>query len=177
MSPLTGSTRSILEHLKKKATIRELTLSKNETTLDFTGLDINKDKIYELICTITDAVGTGPTMLIYVEGDYDDANYYIQMHSAEGATHGVGTVSAPRLGYLDRDDTTLIRAILTRDSKGYFRYISNATKLALPTAVNIYNYCGASKVPFDNITQIRIASDLAGGIGKGSYFLLRGMRD
>lgn len=151
--------------------IAEVVPSTNVDYVDFTGLDINTDKAYVLFLTTKNPTGGSINLKGYVQGDYTDTNYYTQFLSADGTGVSAGRLNYPEFGYVRAGECNACFIVIWRDPDGYYRFIlQQSYRTGSTTYVGVE--AGSKTAPVTNITSLRVASPVAGGIGAGSQFVL-----
>jgi len=138
--------------------------------VDFTGLDINRDWFYVLYFTVKNPTSDS-SFLLYAEGDYTNANYYVQSLSADGNTVSVGRINAPYLGGTSAGEEAFFDIVVTRDPNGHFRYSARCNYL-IGLNQRFIIRLGSKTAPVSNITSLRVSAEVSGAIGAGSKFIL-----
>jgi len=151
--------------------IAEVETTADVDYVDFTGLDINRDKFYILFATIGNPPNPLTFYYFFVEGDYTLTNYYSQELYVWGNSVSGYSENSPLTLTLAGLDRTLFYTVITRDPLGFFRYYSSVSSRQDASLI-IEIYAGVKTSSVDNITSIRFAANRAGGIGAGSKFLL-----
>ena len=140
--------------------------------VDFTGLDINTDKFFLLLLTIKNPLAVSCDYYLFVEGDTVAANYYFQWVQADGATLAAGRAnSAAICGIGVAGERVLGWAWITRDPDGYAKARGNECR---ETGLNVQfvDIAWSKVATVTNITSLRVAAAVAGGIGIGSKLVL-----
>jgi len=139
--------------------------------VDFTGLNIDEDGAYVLFLMIYNETGSSSWYRIFVEGDYTVANWYTQRLEATGTSVGAGRSNETYVLYVPYGNRGCTTVIVMREPLGWVRFTSLITSYP-PELCRAQIFCGCSKVTYTNVTQIRIASTVAGAIGTGSRLIL-----
>lgn len=142
------------------------------TAVDFTGLDINTDKFYYLALSLKNATITEALINLYVEADYTDGHYYSQVITANDTTLAGARYNIPHLSTLAASGNTFVTVFICRDPDGYLRY-NTVTATYAGSSVRFSLYSGnKSDATIANITQIRVAADVASSLAIGSVLRL-----
>jgi hypothetical protein len=151
--------------------VAEVTLSTNAQYVDFTGLDINTDKMYWLFINTKNTTGSSYGLYLYREGDYTASNYYSQALFARGATVSADAWNAPRILTLTANDDLAAYLTIFRSLRGYMIAFSR-TSYSDVTSPYIALWTVTSTNTTTNITSLRIYSAGANPIESGSMFIL-----
>jgi len=153
--------------------IRAVEVTADCDYVDFTGLDINADGgFYIILATIKNPTTNVVNYRIYINGDYTDSNYYYQDFVAGGTDVAAMRANCPNITIIDGGGERCFTVIyVTRDPDGYFRAMS-ITNTLTGSAIELFMRTVCKTATVTNITSIRIASSVAGGIGVGSRFVL-----
>jgi len=139
--------------------------------VDFTGLDINTDKVYILLVNIKNGTAGWINVRLHREGDYTDTNYYTQYLTADGGVISAGRLNEARLLGMPVSDALTAVAFIMRDPDGYMQVnILNLRERA--SSVVMENRCISSNNTTTNITSLRVSSSATGGIGANSVLML-----
>jgi len=68
-------------------------------------------------------------------------------------------------------DRALLEITITKDPDGYFRYISKINRKT-GSNIELVIRSGCKTTTIDNITSLRVQSNISGAIGAGSKFIL-----
>jgi len=139
--------------------------------VEFTGLDINSDKAYVIFIVRKNPLSVDDALKMYVNGDTDDANYYVQYILAHETTIGGDRLNFASTGTSTANTADFRVIFLTLDTNGYARAIIFTNK-DVPSSVDILLIMWAKATTETNITTIRFQASNAGGIGAGSKFIL-----
>ena len=150
--------------------VSEVNIGSAVDYVDFTGLDGNTDKFYELFLTITNPEAAA-SFFLFVNGDTTVTNYYEQYLDANGTTVVAGRSNDPTVAYAAIGERTMARVTITRDPDGYFKYLC-LMSYKTGSAVILQSRAGSKTGTVANITSLRVASSVAGAIGVGSNLLL-----
>jgi len=149
----------------------EVTTTVDSDYVDFTGLDINSHWFYILFFTIENPTATACPYYLFVEGDYTISNYFNQYFYATGSSIGAGRENNPKAMGSAAGSTGYSTVFITRDPLGLFRYSAIITRFA-GSNVELVCRSGSRINPVGNITELRIAAEVSGGIGAGSRLVL-----
>jgi len=155
--------------------ITEVEVASDCDYVDITGLDINTHKFYLMIVKLKNPQTTSGELYIYFEGDYTDANYYSQATWADASSIYAARYNYPLIACNPDRNATVFSVIITRDPDGYPHAFAQEGRYVGADVM----YCTAhvSKTnTVTNITEIRIASDVAGGIGAGTKIEIYGYK-
>ena len=143
--------------------------------VDFTGLDINTHQFYILISRIIVAGSTATTYFkLYINGDTTDTNYYTQVLYATDTTIAAERPNVPYFCVgkgIDGQRGVLGFCPVIRDPEGYVRWINQYIRDSAANALMAF-YGGIKTGTVTNITSIRIAASVSGGLGTGSRITL-----
>jgi hypothetical protein len=151
--------------------IAEVVPGSNVTYVDFTSLDINTDKFYELFMAVVNTAGGAIHLQIFANGDTTPTNYYNQYFIADGAGLYATHDNTSRMTWMTTEERTQVRATVSRDPSGYFKYISHSVPRE-GAAARIDDRYGSKVATITNLTSLRIQADIANGIGQNSILLL-----
>lgn len=151
--------------------VADVTVATATTQVDFSGLNFGKDDDLMLVSDVV-AGTTGGAILVFVNNNYTNTNYYTQRVYAQSST-----VGAYRLNYgyfLDADANKQNMSIVNIKlaNSGYFVAQSQAITSYGDNALYLSNYATTSTFTMTSITSLRIASLNATQIGVGSRFQL-----
>jgi len=139
--------------------------------VDFTGLDINTDKVYVLFLDIKNASGSMTSTILYREGDYTESNYYVQYLNADGSTLTAARANLARLGLLYSGNSQAFIAWVFRDPDGYMHAFS-FSDYDRASAIKITQRFLNSNNTTSNVTSLRVTASVAKTIGAGSILIL-----
>jgi len=151
--------------------IAEITPTSNITVIDITGLDIIAHKVYLLLCNFRNPTGVNTTYKIYVEGDYTDTNYYNQYIFVDGTTVSAARSNDPAFAYAIAGTDSPSVVWIFRGPGGFFKFLSLHSRHVGSSQAFELRF-GSRTTSVTNITSIRIASSVTGGIGANSKVLL-----
>lgn len=151
--------------------VSDIIVSSATTSVDFTGLNFDKTDDLMLVSDVV-AGTTGGAILVFVNNNYTNTNYYTQRVYANSST-----VGAYRLNYgyfLDADANKKNMSIVNikLSNSGYFVAQSQATISYVDNTSYLSKYSTASTFTMTSITSLRVASLNATQIGVGSRFQL-----
>lgn len=151
--------------------IAEVTATSSIDYVDFTGLDINSDKMYVLLLSLTNPYGTGTDYYLLVEGDTNIANYYVQGLGADGTTITSGRSNSAYVTCAPGNERTVTVVFLGKDPANYSRAFSLCNRRTGGN-VDINIFAQTHAVQTSNITSVRIIGSNSNGIGANSYIAL-----
>jgi hypothetical protein len=160
---------------KKSNIIAEITISSNCDYVDFTGLDSDIDGGYILECAIVNNASQNGYYSLFVNGDTNGSNYSYQRLGVEGSTvSGVSGNSAPICFSIPSDKVNIFVNI--KIIGGLFRYISlGSTQYS--GGVHGDLIWGRKSATITKITSLRVSVSQTNGIGAGSKFILKKIRE
>ncbi len=162
-----------LYRLKAKK-IADIIVSSATTQVDITGLDIDKDSEYMLV---SDCVHNGNTQFrLYANANYTDANYYTQYMVVASTSVSSNRVNYPYLTYNESGLYSLNISTLKLTNNGYIISQNNIVDKYSSNLIGIRKAYITSTFTTTSITSLRVASDIANGIGIGSRFTLYKLR-
>jgi len=139
--------------------------------VEFTGLDINSDKAYVIFMFVKNPTSSSCSYQIFINGDTTSTNYYKQYAKASGTSIAGDRTNDSIMATINAGATMVAVIYVMLDIDGYSRVIFIGNRQA-PDSVEIIITNVAKNTTETNITSIRIAVDVAGGIGAGSKFIL-----
>lgn len=151
--------------------IADIIVSSPTTSVDITGLAIDKGSEYMLVSNIDNMSGASPRYQLFANGNNVQSNYYNQYLFAD-----ISTVSALRENYSNltwcsSGYKTLSVSNIKITNNGYFVFqSSNAWNY--PNYIKIVNFYTTSTFTTDGISSLRIQSDATNAIGTNSRFQL-----
>lgn len=151
--------------------IAEVNVAETCDYVEFTGLDLNTDKVYILFVNIHNVYAGNPTIYLFREADYTATNYYTQYIYADGAALSAGRVNVPSLLYIPQGEALAGVAFIYRDTDGYMQAQAFGMRGRAATVRQENKYISSSNTT-PNITSLRAQGDVAAAIGAGSYLLL-----
>jgi len=151
--------------------LAQIEVEENCDYVDFTGLDINRDWEYYLDVTIKNAASSPSHYYLFVQEDYTLTNYYNQFIHGRGTTVVVRRDNDPTVSFISPGIEAAFNIKITKGLNGHFMY--NIIENHIPGSdQRLEIRAGSKTAPVSNITSIRIAADVSGGIGAGSKFIL-----
>ena len=154
--------------------LTEVVVAEDSTSVEITGLDINTHKSYRIeIDTWHNVAGYSMSIMMYINGDETDTNYYNQILSSYGTT----TTSV-------NQNSSIIHSTSREDGRTNFPAVAvinlrlangKAVATALTTRSNdqhlqMRTMSWVTKTTFSNITSIKFTASSASGIPAGSKF-------
>jgi hypothetical protein len=147
------------------------TATSNVTYVDVPGLDINSHWGYWFYVVMYNPQASSAPLYLYVNGDYTNTNYYNRYILASGTTVFTNLVNGPNIGGALAGERMACIGFLTLAPGGVpyaLTYFPRRQGSSLEVAVQGWTYT----VSVSNITSLRFASGVAGGIGTGSKILI-----
>jgi len=154
-----------------RSKVSEVDVASNTNAVDFTGLDVNTDRFYELYGTLKNNDASTATYYLFVNADYTITNYYREYVVFTGGSITMGRVNDNALQYLETGKLGTLVAVIMRDPDGYFRFHMHGTRY-LGSAFDMLFMGCVKTASITNITELRVASNVASGIGAGSKLTL-----
>jgi hypothetical protein len=151
--------------------IEEKILTVAVSSVDFTGLSINRDKVYVLFTSIGNPTGSDTDIKIYVNADYTDANYYTEYYEANAAVTSIGRGNIPKITGVGANGSSIAVSTIFRDPLGYFKAVCNGT-FATGAGICAFNTWISKVATVTDITSIRVLSSIANGLSIGSRLAL-----
>lgn len=142
----------------------------NATDITITGLDLDADKAYMIICTIKNPQGSNSGIYLYYNNDTTIANYTQQWLRADNTTITAQRQNQPYFVYVHAGQNVLVTGFIMRSPDGYpIEVLFNADNVT--AGMRIFN-----RVVFwnntNNVTRIDIHALVANAIGIGSKLLI-----
>jgi hypothetical protein len=147
------------------------TATSNVNYVDVTGLDINSHWGYWIYISQYNPQASTARLYMYVNGDYTDTNYYNQYLLGDGTTVSANRVNNPSIGGVIAGQRGIHVVFLTLYPGGYPGAVimcGRNVSSAIQTFYQAWTYVAS----VSNITSIRIAASVSGGIGTGSRILI-----
>lgn len=152
--------------------IADITVSTATTSVDITGLSIDKGSEYVLVSSVV-SNANGVSYSSYVNGNATDTNYYSQFIAFDGVGIGGSRGNSPFIMYTSASSTYLFSNMnIKLTNNGYCTYQSNGTEKYGGSSIAGRNAYGTSTFTATSITQLTITASVANGIGIGSRFQL-----
>jgi hypothetical protein len=147
------------------------TATANVDYVDITGLDANSHWGYWIYISLYNPQTSDAWLKMYVNGDYTDTNYYNQYLLGDGTTVTAGRSNNPFIGGTFARERVMQTIFLTLYPEGYpiaVTMVGRKVGAGIQTFYRVWTRAAA----VSNITSIRFASTVAGGIGTGSRILI-----
>jgi hypothetical protein len=137
------------------------------TTISFTGLNLDTDKMYFIVLNIKNAGAGNRVLSMYMNADTTATNYYVQWLDANGA--GVASGRA--------NDARIMDVIASTDSVGFIFMTKLASRIPrsicdamvdVPASCQQLKYAHIRKTDTSNVTQIDFTISSASQIDIGS---------
>jgi len=152
--------------------IFEYTVPANTTAIEITGLDLDNDKIYELVFNAKNPTVSRTDYYLYFNGDTTNTNYYAQWMWVEGTRVSCARTNKPYLMELGSGTSGIVICKIIRAIDGMARYNASATMGSLETIRSLD--IKGSWITSANVTSIRIQSEIATAIAANSkVYLMR----
>jgi hypothetical protein len=160
-----------LEFFSAWEKVAEVLVPSNCDYVDFNSLNINIDKVYTLFALLKNGSATMTEIYLYRNGDYTNANYYLQYLRVYGTSIGYDRLNSPNVMWMPGSGVTFGYVNIARSILGHMLagclYPQNSG-----SAIEISMRMVSSANTTSNITSLRIAAYMAGGIGAGSILIL-----
>ena len=139
--------------------------------VEWTNLDINTDKLYRIIGTIKNVSTSAISLACYYESDYTDTDYYTERMYASGSNVGTINSNNGTISIISANNDGMFKAQIKLTPSGYSMCTSqsgagNGSNDRIDICTQVLT------ITQTNITQIRLSSNKAGGIGVNSWFRL-----
>lgn len=158
---------------RKAPIIADIIVSTATTSVDITGLSIDKGSEYMLVGTLVAHSSGGENFPIYCDqnGTLNTTltNYYSQVLQASSTTVVGARINAPYIVDLNASQNGFVIVNLKLTNNGYFVVQSNGTQLIGGSSILIRNQYNTSTFTTNSITTLRIGN---GNVGVGSRFQL-----
>jgi len=156
--------------------VAKVTTDTDVDYLEVTGLDILSHEAYEIIFDTVNPTASVSEYYLFINGDTTPTNYYETYFQITPTTTYQGSVNTPVIGAAPGGNRMSARITLIRDRVFYIpRYWSFVNR---DSGTNIYIELRAGHGPgtVENITSIRIQSEVAGAVGGGSKLVVKAWR-
>jgi len=165
------SDESGLEFFSSWEKVAEIIPTSNVDYVDFTGLDINTDKLYVLYAIIKNPQASQSEYYLYRNGDYTKTNYWLQYLRVYGSSIGYQRVNFPSVMWVPAGGGSFGAMNITRDPDGYM-LVGCLYPQGRGNAIEISMRMMSSTNTTPNITSLRFEAYTAGAIGAGSVLIL-----
>jgi len=146
-------------------------VTSDTTSVSFTNLDINTDKMYVIICNVKNNTASTSSYNLFINSDTTTTNYYTQLLQAAGTALSANRFTSPQVLYLTAGTrgVSTVKVFLDADS-----YLKCAFEHLRDTGSGILYVCGhvSKTASVTNITQIDIQASITNAISAGSTFAL-----
>lgn len=159
------------ELYRAQRAIFDYTVPSNAQAIDINTLDINAHGYYILQGSFYNPTAGDVALVLYVNTDYTETNYYAQVLDADGAVLTVARFNSCYLGGIPATNRLEVIAWIFRDPSGYSRHFTCTTRQT-GAAVVIQNWACCKVATVTNITKLRIYAGAANSIGAGSRIML-----
>jgi hypothetical protein len=151
--------------------VADITISTATTSVDITGLSIDKNSEYMLVSDVTTGLSTTSYNRLFVNNNVTISNYYTQALQAYGTTVNSGRDNDTFISVSDYGKTlSYVNIKLTNNSN--FIWQSNSFRDYGNSTFGLINHNGTSTFTATSITQLKITSSATNAIGVGSRFQL-----
>ena len=140
------------------------------TSLDITGLSIDKGSEYQLVSTIIH--GANSSIRLFENADETATNYYTQYLIANSSTVSSNRVNYPYLTYNESGYYALSISNIKLTNNGYITVQNNIIDKYGGSSISIRKPYITNITTSSTITSLKIVSDTTNGIGIGSRFQL-----
>ena len=152
--------------------VADITVGTATTSVDFTGLSIDKTSEYMLVSDFIPAGATTPVAGIYANNNTTGTNYYNQRIVASGAVAAASRSNTSILTVADGGIKAFAITKIKLTNSGYFAWQSDISRSYGGASVDLFSYYGTSTFTMTSITQLTIIANTTNAIGIGSRFQL-----
>lgn len=156
--------------------VADITISTATTSVDITGLSIDKGSEYMLVADGTNTTGTNTVYKLYANGNYTDTNYWSQELQVLGSGVYGARVNRNLISYVANNTKTLAICNIKLSNNNTFISQSSTVDTYGGSSVSLVNSNGTSTFTMSSITDLRISAQVTNGIGVGSRFQLYKLR-
>jgi len=172
LESFTSAVQNLVPDFGTYELLADITVSTATTTVDITGLNIDKDDEILLVSDIVDGTTTGCSVSIYPNNNTTATNYYRQqLYAASTSVFGARANNA-EYAYCDPNDKILGMVRIKLTNTGYFAWQSSHVYTYDEADVQLLERYGTSTFTMSGVTSLRIASVETNGLGIGSRFQL-----
>lgn len=152
--------------------VSDITVGTAATSVDITGLDIDKTGEYMLIADILGPGAGDIDGYLCVNGNNTLTNYYAQRATAIGTAVAGARSNNSQFYDVNGAGNSFYIITIKISANGYFVYQASGSYNIQATPHSLYNYYGCSTFTMTNITSITISASAASGIGVGTRLQL-----
>ena len=156
--------------------IYDYTVTTAMTSLDITGLSIDKGSEYMLVGQIINASGSGSWLNLYANANLTKTNYYSQYLYATSTSVSALRSNDARFEYSTTGFGNIMIAKIKLTNNGYIITQSDGIAKYGSLALELFNSYITSTFTATSITSLTIGSDVANVIGIGSRFKIIKLR-
>ena len=151
--------------------IAEVNVESDTTSVSFTNLDINTDKVYVFYINVYNPTTDNAGIDIFVNNDTTVTNYYREHLVASGSSVGAGNVNDNRIMNVFAGTSTSAHVIVMLDPQGHVRTQTwENDRSGTDLRVMLFNVYKSTTET--NVTQIDLTASVTNAIGAGSRFAL-----
>ncbi|MEI6296286.1 MAG: hypothetical protein WCO84_01395 [bacterium] len=152
--------------------VADITVGTTTTSVDITGLSIDKTSEYMLVSDFIPASATTPVAGIYANNNTTGINYYNQRIVASGAVTVASRNNASILTVADGGIKAFAITKIKLTNSGYFVWQSDISRGYGGANIDLFGYYGTSTFTMTSVTQLTIIANTASSIDAGSRFQL-----
>lgn len=152
--------------------LADITVGTATTQVDITGLNIGKGDEIVLVSDITNAFGVDSSVVMYVNSNYTNTNYYCQELNASATSVTSGRYNVPYFGSVFTSKSTTYITNIKLTNSGYFVFQSNVGVSYGTSSIYIATNYVTSNFTATSITSLAVKSLNTNVIGAGSRFQL-----
>lgn len=150
---------------------RDLEITADCDYVDFADLDIITHKAYLICFTYKNPTADSTYIYLWINGDTTGSNYYSQKVGGSGTSVSAARNNAPLIGYCDAGKNESLYGVLFRSPDGYPMYVGQQVHTT-GSSTEVHMWAVTKTATVSNITSVRLAAGVTGGIGAGSRAML-----
>jgi hypothetical protein len=143
--------------------------------VDVTGLDINSHRGYWIYIVLYNPTTINLGLYMFVNGDYNTANYYHEYLLASGTSVTANRANAASITGNYGGERWITTAFLTL-APGNYPYAWSLTARRPGPSIEFLSIAWAYIYSVSNITSLRFQSSASGGIGAGTRILIYSLK-
>jgi hypothetical protein len=152
--------------------IADIIVSTATTSVDFTGLEIDKDSEYMLVSTIVNGTVSGSNFAIYANTNFTSTNYYRQQLQADSTSVTASRVNDASSLYSNASKNSFSISNIKLTNNGYFVTQNSINTDISASSTQLFNRYTTSTFTLTSITALRVTASVTNAIGIGSRFQL-----
>lgn len=176
VSKITGNVggvwKSLFESDGKYQLLADVTVAAATAAVSLTGFSISKEDEILLVSDIINPTGSNSSMYLFFNGDNTQSNYYVQRLDYETSTKSAARYNIPFIASTIAGTRNMHFTKIKLSNAGQFSYYDEAVRKYGGSIIEWHQYFGASTYTASAITQLTVASAIAGAIAAGSRFRL-----